>query len=529
MSMTKVRRRVRCFGGAAAGAAWLAAVLAVNAQPPDARILYARGLTALHLFEYEDANEAFAQAQRVDPDFALAYWGEAMTYNQTLWRREDLAAARQALARLAPSPDARAAKARTATEKGMMAAVDLLFGDGDAATRHRQYADAMARVHTADPANADVAALYALALLGTMSRSLIGHDDIHEGRTQGLAGSEVQARVSLILGAVLKSNPEHPGALHYLIHNNDDPEHARLALAAARALTRVAPDSSHARHMPSHIFFQLGMWPEAEAADRSSFAASQAWVTRRNLGPAVRNYHALSWLEYALLQRGRYRDAWATLGELEPVVKSTGQVTLLSDLASMKARFVVETRRWELLARETSFTNVNDLFALGMSAARTAQLNTADRVRQTLAARATSEQEGDLRPAIAIMEREVAGLIELAAGRRDRALEILQAAAAAELKLPPPLGLPAPLKPAPELLGEVLVEAGRAREAIEPFHQALRRHPNRSLSVLGLARAHAALGQTEAARTQYRALLANYDEADADLAEVKEARGFIGD
>src|SRR5262245_21588433 len=432
--MTKVRRGVRRVCGAAAGAIWLAGSLGpgvVVAQPPDARVLYAQGLTALHLFEYEDANEAFVQAQRADPDFAMAFWGEAMTYDQTLWRREDLAAARQALARLAPSPDARAAKTRTATEKGMMAAVDLLFGDGDAATRHRQYADAMARVHAADPANADVAALYALALLGTMSRSLIGHDpgdDIHEGRSAGLAGSEVQSRVSAILGAVLKSNPEHPGALHYLIHNDDDPGHARLALDAARTLTRVAPDSSHARHMPSHIFFQLGMWRDAETADRSAFAASQAWVTRKKLGPAVRNYHALSWLEYALLQRGRYRDAWATLGELEPVVKSTGQVTLLSDLASMKARFVVETRRWELLARETRFSNVNDLFALGMSAARTAQLNTADRVRQTLAARANAVEEGDLRPAIAIMEREVAGLIELAAGRADRAVEILQAA-----------------------------------------------------------------------------------------------------
>jgi tetratricopeptide (TPR) repeat protein len=533
--MTKVRWRVPRLCLAAAVAASAAVSIGpgiVVAQPPDARLLYARGLTALHLFEYEDANDAFLRAQRADPGFAMAYWGEAMTYNQTLWRREDVGAARRALARLGPTPAARAEKGTTATEKGLIAAVDRLFGDGDAATRHRQYADAMSRVHAADAANPDVAALYALALLGTMSRSLIGHDpgeDVHEGRTQGLAGSEVQARVSSILGAVLKAHPEHLGALHYLIHNDDDPDHARLALDAARTLTRIAPDSSHARHMPSHVFLQLGMWRDAEAADRSAFAASQAWVTRRHLGPAVRNYHALSWLQYALLQRGRYREAQATLGELEPVVKSTGQVPLLSNLASMKARFVVETRRWSLLARETNFANVNDLFAIGMSAARTAQLNTADRVRQTLAARAASEQEGDLRPAIAIMEREVAALIELAAGRRDQAVAILRAAAEAEMKLPPPLGLPQPLKPAPELLGEVLIEVGRAREAIEPFEQALRRHPNRSLSVLGLARAYAASGQTDAARTRFRAFLANFDEADGDVAEVGEARRFIGD
>src|SRR5439155_1240389 len=85
----------------------------------------------------------------------------------------------------------------------------------------------------------------------------------------------------------------------------------------------------------------------------------------------VRNYHALSWLEYALLQRGRYRAARDTLGELEPVVKATGIVQLLSDLASMRARYAIETRRWDLMSREQNFANVNDLFAIGMSAART--------------------------------------------------------------------------------------------------------------------------------------------------------------
>jgi len=522
--MTKKRPCIRKIGVAAACLLWWAASVRTIAQPPDVRLSYARGLTALHLFEYEDANDAFVRAQRIDPGFAMAYWGEAMTYYQTLWRKEDIAAARQVLARLAPSPSERVAKAATATDKGLIAAVDVLFGAGDATTRHRQYADAMGRLHAQDIGNPDVAALYALALLGTMSRGLIGHDDAHEGRTQGLAGSDVQARVGDILGAVLKVHPEHPGALHYLLHNYDDPEHARLGLAAAQTLTRLAPDSSHARHMPSHIFFQLGMWRDAATADRAAFDASQAWIARRNLPPAVRNYHALSWLQYSLLQRGRYRDAQATLGELEPVVKVTGQVGLLSDLSSMRARFVVETRRWDLMARESNFANVNDLFAIGMSAARTRQLNTADRVRQTLAARKTSEQEGDLRPAIAVMEREVEGLIELAAGRADRALEILRAARDAELALPPPLGLPEPLKPAPELLGEVLLELARPREAIQPFEQALRRNPNRSLSVLGLARAHAALREIDAARTRYREFLANYDAADADVAEVREAR-----
>src|SRR5207245_1855852 len=167
--------------------------------------------------------------------------------------------------------------------------------------------------------------------VGTMSRGLIGPSD-HGGPTEGLAGSAPQTRVAEILGKVLQAHPTHVGALHYLLHNYDDPAHARLALGAARAYAKVAPESSHALHMPSHIFLQLGLWHDAALSDKAAFDASTLWVKRKGLDAAVRNYHALSWLEYELLQLGRYTEAWATLGELAPVVKSSGQVTLLSDL-----------------------------------------------------------------------------------------------------------------------------------------------------------------------------------------------------
>jgi tetratricopeptide (TPR) repeat protein len=501
----------------------------------EARRVFAIGLTALHNFEYEDANDAFQRARKIDPGFVMAYWGEAMTYYQTLWRHEDVAAARGVLAALAPTPEARAAKARDAREKAYLSAVEVLFGDGDAATRHRAYAEAMGRVHAADPADADVASLYALALLGTMSRSLIGTAD--EGRSQGLAGSAVQKAVAAILEGVLKTQPTHPGALHYLLHDYDDPEHARLALPAARAYAKIAADSSHALHMPSHIFLQLGLWHDAARSDRAAFDASDRWIKKKGLPPAMRSYHALSWLQYELLQLGRYREARDAIGEIEPVVRASGALTpgaaaghhnpLLSDLSSMRARFVVETRRWDLMANERNFGNADDLFAIGVSAARSGNAALAGMARQGLADRAQSEQEGDLRPAIAIMEREVAAVIEAAGGRRDRAIEILRTAAKAELELPPPLGVPQPIKAAPELLGEMLLEAGRAAEAVEAFEQGLRRNPNRTLAVLGLARAEKAAGRLDAARRHYRQVQANLDEADEGLAEVKEAREAI--
>jgi tetratricopeptide (TPR) repeat protein len=533
-------RGVRDGGCAAAVLLLLAAAARVVAQPAGAGAVsfptslsdaaqphFLRGLAALHTFEYEDANEAFRQAQRADPSFAMAYWGEAMTYHQTLWRNEDVAAARQVLARLGSTPAARAGRAKTPKEKEWLSAIETLFGEGDATTRHRHYADAMGQMYARDPDNPEVASFYALALLGTVSRGLIGSADAHEGHMPALAGSDIQSRVAAILQRVLTSHPRHPGALHYLVHDYDDPEHAKLALDAARTLAKTAPESSHALHMPSHIFLQLGFWRDALASDRAAFAASETWVHRKKLGLAMRNYHALSWLQYELLQRGRYREARQTMADLEPLVQADGPRSLLSDLSSMRARYAIETRQWELMGAGRTFGNVNDLFAIGMSAIRLGHADVAEMSRQTLAVRAQSEQEGDLRPAIAIMERETAALTDLAAGRREQAVQTLQAAARAELQLPPPLGLPAPIKPAPELLGEVLLELGRPNEAIEPFEQTLRRNPKRSLSVLGLARAATALGRTETARARYLELMTNFDEADPDLPELEEARRVI--
>ena len=498
-----------------------------TAAQTRARDAFSRGLAALHQFEYEDANAAFLEARRIDPGLVMAYWGEAMTYHQTLWRNENVEAGRLALARLAPTPSLRRARTQDRKEQAWLDAVERLFGSGDAAARGRQHADAMAQMYRDYPDDPDVASLYALALLGTMSRSLIGTADAHEGHSAGLAGSETQARVADILEAVLRAHPEHPGALHYFLHNQDDPAHAARALPAARTFARLAPDSSHARHMPAHIFLQLGLWHDAERSDRSAFEASQAWIERKHLDPALRNYHALAWRQYELLQLGRYREAHAALDELAPVVKANGQLNLLSDLSSMRARSVVESADWTRMATADTFGNANELFAIGLSAANSGGAARAERARTVLAERVQDPREGDLRPAIAIMERELAAAIAHAAGRGDEAVGILREAADRESMLPPPLGLPAPIKPAPELLGEVLLALNRPREAAPFFEQALARNRNRSRSVLGLARAAAATGDAAAARKHYTALLDNLRDADPDLPLVREARAAL--
>jgi tetratricopeptide (TPR) repeat protein len=494
---------------------------------PAAQPSFLRGVTALHNFEYDDAVEAFREAQRLDRDFAMAYWGEAMACNQTLWRNQDADAARESLLRLGPTPEARLAKAATGREKDYLRAVEILFGTGDRDARDRAYAEAMGRLAASYPDDLEAAAFHALALMGTAARSpALFNDGADEAHAHALAGSATQGQVAAILQRVLARDPDHPGALHYLIHDYDDPGHARLALPAARRYARVAPESSHALHMPAHIFLQLGLWDDAAASDEASFRASDAWVKRKGLPIGMRDYHSLSWLLYESLQQGRFQKARETLELIRPAVEATGAPRLKALLSDMRARYVMETRSYQDLATATSFDTTGELFAIGVSAARRGNSGMAEMARAELARRAGPGAGGNRPLDVAVMEKELAAVLAVAGGRGPEALARMEEAVALEAQLPPPLGLPRPLKPASELRGEILLELGRPQEAAAAFEQALKRGPNRSLSLLGLARAAAARGDRESARAHYRGFLANWRGADAELPERKEAREY---
>ena len=105
------------------------------------------------------------------------------------------------------------------------------------------------------------------------------------------------------------ANPEHPGAAHYLIHAYDDPIHAPLGLRPARVYADIAPSASHALHMPSHIYFALGMWDDGAEMNERSYEAAKARTDARGEPLNGHGWHALVWLHYAYLQQGRFADA----------------------------------------------------------------------------------------------------------------------------------------------------------------------------------------------------------------------------
>jgi tetratricopeptide (TPR) repeat protein len=184
-----------------------------NSGAAAAQAEFLRGLAQLHNFEYDDAALHFRQAQKIDPDFAMAYWGEAMTKNHGVWHEQDQRAALEALSRLGATPAARQAKAPTEREKLYLGAVETLYGDGSKEQRDQKYMAEMARLHQRYPADVDAAAFYALAILSSAEQ---GRD------------FAVYMRAAAVLEEVFPLHPRHPGVVHYLIHCYDDPIHAPL-------------------------------------------------------------------------------------------------------------------------------------------------------------------------------------------------------------------------------------------------------------------------------------------------------------
>jgi tetratricopeptide (TPR) repeat protein len=501
-----------------------------NSGSAAAQPAFIRGVLLLHSFEYDDAIAAFREAQQADPGFALAYWGEALSYNQPLWYNESVDKARAALAKLGPARDARQAKAPMPREKGYLDAVERLFGAGDKPSRDRVYADRMAELSRQFPDDDEAAVFQALALLATIP--------------SGQRNAEISLKAGAIVMGVLKRNPEHPGAAHYALHAFDDGEHAAMGLQAARTYARIAPASSHARHMPSHVFLPLGMWDEAAASDESSFAASMDRVKRLGLSIAQADFHSLSWLHYEYLQQGRFAKARETMTIVERAIASPppaaqpahpahaeseigrgyGAMSLKSELASMRARQVVESGAWADMKGRGSFDNIDELFALGEAAVKLGDLARADAAVEHLATAAKSVPDADAREIAAIMGAALDGLLRLARGDRAGGLGALQRAASLEAKRPRPIARPYPIKPAGELYAEALTGAGDAAAAVAEFQKALARSPRRAASLLGLARASEKAGRRADAAKAAKEFLAAWHLADAGRPELAEAR-----
>jgi tetratricopeptide (TPR) repeat protein len=464
---------------------------------PEAQEHFLRGAAILHSFGWKQARTEFQAAQKLDPDFAMAYWGESLTYNHPLISEMDLETPRAVLMKLGSTSEERIASAPTDREQGFIAAVDaLFFGEGDTMARRTAYMEVMRNLYERYPDDEEIAAYYALSLLSSAGPAGEGH------RQNVLAGA--------IAMDISSRNPKHPGAVHYTIHAFDDPVHAPLALPAAWVFADIAEAVSHARHMPTHIFIQLGMWQQVSDSNQSAYDAAVAlWVPGDSAGAMI---HALDWGQYGDLQLGDYDKAALWIKRMEGIVeRNSGQQRAIETLPRVRARMVLETQQWKITPI-TEESHDTELLATGISAVRLGELDTARKAADRLATKAAGLDNSDrsyyadtAKP-VEIMQRSVAGLVAIAEGDTDKGLAMLAEGVEIAESMRPPNGAPDPLKPIHELYGEELLTADRPDEARAQFIVSLQRTPNRPLSLLGLARAYAALGDEESARKQYQKL-----------------------
>ncbi len=508
MSVIQESRRIvallalSCTAVLGAHADELGSITFPNSGAAEAQDAFLTGVKALHSFQFDEARFAFEDAQEIDPDFALAYWGQAMSDNHPLWAQQDEPAATAALTRLAPTFEGRLAKAPTEKEKAFLTAVEILYySSDDKLERDINYADHMADMHERWPDDDEIAIFYSLSQLGMVRR--------------GDRGYRRQAKAASIALQVFERNPNHPGAAHFIIHAFDDPDHAILALPAANVYAGIAPASAHALHMPSHIFLQLGMWEGVVNSNIVAYEAAVKTNEKYGLPEGREDFHTLSWLAYGNLMLGHYDRAAENVSLARAAVDRNPGVKRIHDgYLGMRARHIIETEKWEDIdygaADSMDGGNPHWVATAGMSAVHLDMPTKVAAAESRLAElRAAAEAAGDDYNArmISLLEHQVAALRLLKAGDQDGAIEHAATAADMEIEyMRVPSGPPMPITPANELYANILLETGNAADAVDAYRAALNWVPNRTPSMLGLALAATEIGDHETAANMYSRL-----------------------
>jgi tetratricopeptide (TPR) repeat protein len=484
-----------------------------NSCKPAAQTDLINGLALLHSFQYQQSEGAFKDAATRDSTCAMAQWGQAMALYHQLWDfpgkhtlREGWEDIEQAQKLNAPTP----------RERAYIAAAAALYQD-DATLSHAQrtsaYSTALAQLHAQSPNDVEASAFYALSLVALADEDI----DVMPNRRKAIA----------ILEPLFQKHPDNPGVAHYLIHAADRPELASQGLAAARAYAQIAPDSSHALHMPSHIFTRLGLWQESIASNIAATAAA-AHATEMHQSESHYQTHAMDFLDYAYLQSGQEAKARA-LSNDEMAVPGSDSPEQSAHKASVDARNAMELHRWKEAAAlpvpERKRDQDTTYWARAIGAARSGDVPAARSECKKLE-EAVSHREGEssstgyhVSDEKAVDLSEAEAWLAWAQGDSALALKTLRSAADREDSK----GVDSTVIPAREMLGDLLREAKKPQEALEAYQVSLQESPNRFDSLYGASQAAEAAGDTHLAR-QYFSKLVRISDPTADRPELTEAK-----
>ena len=483
----------------------------------EAQKAFDQGMLYQHSFWYRASKKLFEDAAKADPTCAIAYWGIAQSL---LANPFNPVPAKNLAEGLAAIEQAKRLDAKTQRESDLIAAIGVYYANAEALdqrARAQVYVKAMEDVAARYPSDDEVQIYYALALNIAAAPS----DKTYAN----------QLKAAAILEPIARRRPHHPGAAHYLIHTYDYPALAQKGLDAALRYAKIAEAAPHAQHMPSHIFTRVGYWRESIASNAA--AAKLA----RNGKEADDQLHASDYMVYAYLQLGRDRDAHLLIEEMNTIAgynaeRNTGPFAL----AASPARYVVERGDWaqaaQLDVRPAKFAYVEAIghFARAIGAARSGGLEAAKTDLAKLAElrdKLRQAKDGYWSQQVDIQAQIASAWVLFAERRYDEALDALSAAADAEDKTEKATVTPGPLAPARELYGAMLLERGRAREALAAFEGTLAKEPNRLRGLAGAAKAAEQLGDNAKARGYHEKILAMVGDTDGTRAEIADARAFL--
>ncbi len=446
-----------------------------STQSAAAQTAFNKGMLLLHVFEYQSAEKSFQEAQKIDPGFVMAYWGEAMTATHPVWNQQNVGVGRAALAKLAATPQERAEKAKTEKEKAWLATTEIMYGEGNKLQRDQQLLAAMQRMSEQYPADDEVQLFYSLALLGV---------------SQGDRNIANFLKAAEIAKAVYLRNPDHPGAAHYWIHGLDDPEHAAGALVAANSLAKIAPTAGHAQHMTAHIFMALGMWDEVVLSNENAIRVVREESLAQKLPVVAHCGHYGEWLQYTYLQQGRLalaQNLFDTCRKESAVAYAWYQAhpdkllrrtptqfksRIARSLISMQAAAMVDAPSLQAQNLLVDLDHVDvgrdigaEYFSYGFAALNQCQMATAETALLSLQTisrqQPAKDEQARTKGNLMVMSNSLEAAILQRKGQSEQALSLSAKAAADFDAMPFDFGPPVTIKPPHELRGELLLLAGK--------------------------------------------------------------------
>ena len=497
-----------------------------SAQPA-----FARGIALLHSFGYEEARLNFAAAAKADPTCGIALWGIARTWYHPIWAPPTTEELKQGATAL---HQAVATNAKTERERDYISALAVFYKDSDKldhATRAKAYEHALANVQRRYRADDEAAIFHALQMVA------IGYldptDKTYSWQRQGAE----------ILNRLLPRHRNHPGIAHYIIHSVDYPSTAELGLQAARAYARIAPDSSHALHMPSHIFTRLGLWDDSITSNTEAARSAVAQAQRlHGGGGAFDQLHAIDYLVYAYLQQAKDQSAQKLVSEVSAMTRlDENQFAAAYAFAAVPARWALERRDWKAAAELSvqpawfpweRFRNVEALvhYARAIGAARSgdaaAARQSADRIAAIRAALPTT-RDYDWSGSIGAQWEAARALATFAEGKKADGLRLLRTAADHEDAVDKHPVTPGALLPIREMLADLLLETGAPADAFQEYRAVLKTAPRRLHATAGAAMAADKSGDAAQAAAYSRQLLEIAKDADTTRPELLWARTYL--